>query len=252
MTLLSELGGVRGWVRQRRGAWKKDTDPKQWQDALLFDRAALRVYCWSLAVVPSWLLIDAAKRFRTEGEAPPEQRRIHREMEKAAAWYVAFWCLALVAIWLASPGNDLLAKLLAGVALLRLAEIGNTILGFVLDRREPLLAGSLITVALQALQIALVFAIVDHAFARDDFVIQDGERTGEVATTAFDHLYLSATTMITLGNQYDPATGLARLLELGTATSGIVLLGVVVARAVGLPRGKAASAESLAEGNSSL
>lgn len=229
MTPLSALN----WISQRREAWEKTIarDSAQ-EDLLLFDRIALRIYCWSLIVLPSWLLIDAAKRFRTDGASPEERRRIRRAMEKAAGKYVAFWCAVLMITWLVSPGNELFAKLLACLALFRLAEIGNTILGFVLDRREPLLAGSLITVALQALQIALVFAIVDHAFAHHDFVIQDGQRAGQAATTALDYLYMSSTTMITLGSEYSPETGLARCLELATATAGIVLLGVVVARAI--------------------
>jgi hypothetical protein len=236
MTLLSDLG----WISQRREVWRKTTARDSAQnDLLLFDRIALRIYCWSLIVVPSWLLIDAAKRFRTDGESPEERWRIRQEKERAAGQYVTFWCAVLVTTWLVSPGNELFAKVLACIALFRLAEIGNTILGFVLDRREPLLAGSLITVALQALQIALIFAIVDHAFAHHDFVMQEGERTGHAATTALDYLYLSSTTMITLGNEYSPETSLARWLELGTATAGIVLLGVVVARAIGLSSDKA-------------
>lgn len=234
MTLLSELG----WISQRREAWRKAIADSAHDDLLLFDRIALRIYCWSLILVPSWLLIDAAKRFRTDGESPKERQRIHREKERAAGQYVTVWCAVLVASWLVSPGNELLAKVLACIALFRLAEIGNTILGFVLDRREPLLAGSLITVAIQALQIALIFSIVDHAFAHRAFVIQDGERAGQAAGTAFDYLYLSSTTMITLGNEYSPETSVARLLELSAATAGIILLGVVVARAIGLASDK--------------
>lgn len=236
MALLPDFG----WLSQRREAWKKTIARDSAQDdLLLFDRIALRIYCWSLILVPSWLLIDAAKRFRTEGESPETRRRIRQEKERAAAKYVTFWFSVLVATWLLSPDNEFFAKVFACLALIRLAEIGNTILGFVLDRREPLLAGSLITVALQALQIALIFAIVDHAFARHDFVVQEGARAGEAATTALDFFYLSATTMITLGNQYGPETSLARWLELGTATAGIILLGVVVARAIGLSSEKA-------------
>lgn len=235
MTLLSELG----WISQRWEAWKKVIAPDSaHDDLLLFDRIALRIYCWSLIVVPSWLLIDAARRFRTDGESPEERQRIRREKERAVGQYATVWCAVLVATWLVSPGNELIAKVLACLALFRLAEIGNTILGFVLDRREPLFAGSLITVAIQALQIALIFAIADHAFAHHDFVIQEGGRAGQAATTALDYLYLSSTTMITLGNEYSPETSVARLLELGTATAGIVLLGVVVSRAIGLSSDK--------------
>jgi len=199
----------------------------------LFDRVALRIYCWSLIVIPSWLLIDAARRFQTNGRSDEERRRVHIAKEKAAAQYLAFWFAVLIGAWLISPTSELLAASFACIALLRLAEIGNTVLGFILDRREPLLAGSLITVALQAIQIALIFAILDHSFARDSFV-QEGLRFHQAASTPFDYFYLSSTTMTTLGNHYSPETGLARWLELCTATSGVILLGVVVARAIGL------------------
>jgi hypothetical protein len=229
-----------GWFSQRWQAWREDAAPDLTQGALLFDRIALRIYCWSLILLPSWLLIDAAKRFRVDAKSSEEYWRIHREKENAAARYLAFWYVVLAASWIASPDSEILAKIFACIALFRLVEIGNTILGFILSRREPLLAGSLVTVALQALQIAFIFAIVDHAFARHAFVMQEGESVGQTATTALDYLYLSLTTMITLGNKYSPETGVARLLEVGTAMTGIVLLGVVVARAIGLSGGSTA------------
>jgi hypothetical protein len=40
--------------------------------------------------------------------------------------------------------------------------------------------------------------------------------------------------MTTLGNQYTPVSTLAHVLEVGANTTGILLLGVVVARAIGL------------------
>jgi hypothetical protein len=228
-----------GWIAQRRRVWRETVarDPGQ-DDLVLFDKLALRVYWWTLIVAPSWLLIDARERFQTGGKTSRERQRIRRAMERAAGQYGALWCTVLVAAWLVSPDSEPLAAVLACTALFRLIEIGNTILGFVLDRREPLLAGSLVTVALQALQIALIFAIVDHAFARHDFVIQGGTRAGQAATTPLEFLYMSSTTMITLGNQYAPETSLAQWLELGTAAAGIVLLAIVLARAIGLLGGQ--------------
>ncbi len=216
------------WLQRRWDAWGESAAQP---GTLPFDRVALCAYRVGLVFAPSWLFIDTAKCFRKEA-SPEDQRAILETREKVTTIYAFGWLVLLVAVWLISPSDDFFAKAVACLALFRLTEIGNTILGFVMNQREPLLARSLITVAFQALQIALIFAIVDHAFARGAFVAHEsGAR--HVATTAFDYLYLSMTSMITVGNHYTPETGLARWLELGAAAGGIVLLGVVVARAIG-------------------
>jgi hypothetical protein len=225
------------WVKRRQDAWAESAPA---QGTLPFDKVALAAYRVGLVFAPSWLFIDTAKRFRRETTSLKDHRALVEAHEKVTAKYASGWLVVLGLVWLLSPGDYLLAKAAACLALFRLTEIGNTILGFVLDRREPLLARSLVTVAFQALQIALIFAIVDHAFARGAFVARESGVADHVATTAFDYLYLSMTSMITVGNHYTPETGLARWLELGASAAGIVLLGVVVARAIGVSESRQA------------
>lgn len=220
-----------GWFGRRRAALTKKRSEAAGEGFLPFDRGALRVYWVSLALSPSWLFIDMAKCLETDGKSG---EGLEKTLEKLANWtagYVVLWVIALGILFALSPTDNVLAKVFAGIALVRLVEIGNTILGFILNRQEPLLARSLVTVAFQALQIAFIFAIADHAFARTDFVTENGDH---VATLPFDYLYISITSMITVGNHYNPETGIARWLEASTAAAGIVLLGVVVARAIGL------------------
>lgn len=228
---------VSGWFEQRRTVLKADLPEVERAKYLPFDRVALRVYRVGLALAPSWLLLDAAKKFQTTGD-PEHDRATFHQLENRTAWYVAVWFVILVGIWQFSPSDDLLAKLLAGLVLFRLLEIATAILGFVLDQREPRIARSLITIAVLALQIALIFAIVDHAFARNDYFMQavrgSGGHGGYPAHTPFEYLYLSLTCMVTLGNQYIPLTGIARYLEVAATTVGLLLLGIVAARAIGL------------------
>jgi hypothetical protein len=224
-----------GWFGRRRAALEKKRRDAAGEGLLPFDRGALCVYWVSLALSPSWLFIDMAKCLETDGKSGEGREKTLEKLANWTAGYVALWVIALGVIFALSPTDNVLAKVFAGIAFIRLAEIGSTILGFILNRQEPLLARSLVTVAFQALQIALIFAIADHAFARTGFATEEGiNKASHVATAPLDFLYISMTTMITVGNHYNPETGIARWLEASTAAAGIVLLGVVVARAIGL------------------
>lgn len=233
--------GIARWFRGRRAAWarppQEPVDPPT--GTLPFDGLALRIYRWGFWLAPSWLFIDAAKRFRTDNVTPDEKRKRLRRVEKATAGYVFLWIGILFGLWLWSPSDDLLAKALGVVALFRLFEIALTVLGFVLGQREPRIARSLITIGLLAFQVALIFALLDHAWARYDFCapgvsVTGGCRCSLAASSPGEYLYLSWSYMTTVNNAYTPATGIARFLQVTATTSGILLLGIVAARAIGL------------------
>jgi hypothetical protein len=213
-------------------------DPPSPYHHLPFDRAALFVYRLGFWLAPSWWLIDTSKRYRSglTNETPQArfERTVKEELETAG--YVTFWFVVLLAIWLASPSGAL-AAVAGGVALFRLMEIVISVLGFVLDQREPKIARSLVTIGVLAVQVVLIFAIIDHSFAGASFVkpsAQMAPGSSSHATSPVEFLYLSWTYMTTVGNQYTAKTELARILQLAGSISGILLLGIVAARAIGL------------------
>lgn len=203
---------------------EEDLSPRKY---FPFDRAALLIYRLGFWLAPSWWFIDTRKRQRTA-----------EEEEKESAIYVTIWFLVLTAAWLWAPSDGTAATILGCLALFRFVEIAVAILGFVLDQREPKIARSLVTIAILALQVALIFSILDHSFARDDFlkpeVLTMGQAGVHAAGSPLEYLYLSWTYMTTLGNPYTPGSELARILQLGATTSGILLLSIVAARAIGL------------------
>ncbi len=224
--------------QNRRRIWNEREPEPSAEKFLPFDQLALHLYRAGFWIAPSWLFIDAADRFQTAGKTDGEAAPIIEARKRRTAWYVMLWFAVLVAIWLLAPDDGALAKVAAGVALFRLLEIALTVLGFVLDQREPYIAGSLITIGILGLQVALIFSIVDNAFAHNDFLAPGVSATDggahPAASAPLEYLYLSWTYMITIGNAYTPATELARYLQIAATTSGIVLLGIVAARAIGL------------------
>lgn len=226
------------WFRGRWEIWSKPREGPSAERFLPFDEWALYLYRLGFWLAPSWLFIDAAERWQTAGKKGPERSRIIRQQKTSTALYVAVWCAVLFAIWLLTPENNTIATAAAIIAIFRLFEIALTILGFVLDQREPQIAGSLITIGLLGLQVVFIFAILDNAFAHDGFLLPGVDTNAKgahpAAATQFEYLYLSWTYMITIGNEYTPDTGPARFLQIATTSTGIVLLGIVAARAIGL------------------
>jgi hypothetical protein len=202
-----------------------------------FDRLALLLYQLAFWIAPSWWLIDSRKRYNEPCSKEQQQKNLTKQ-EWETACYVTAWFAILVVLWRISPSDRATAETFGYVALFRLLEIAITVLGFVLDQREPKIARSLVTISILAMQVVLIFAILDHSFARHAFlkpqVVTQGHAVARAAATPFEYLYLSWTYMTTLGNQYAPASTVARLLQLGANTSGILLLGIVAARAIGL------------------
>jgi hypothetical protein len=227
-----------GWFRRRREIWSKPRGTPSAEKFLPFDSWALHIYRLGFWLAPSWLFIDTARCFEIEGKTSSIQSQTIKRQKSVTALYVLFWFAVLIGIWLVSSDNDTVAKVGAGIALFRLFEIAITVLGFVLDQREPQIARSLITIGILGLQVALIFSIVGNAFAHNDFwmpgVAADENGPHPAADSPWEYLYLNSTYMITIGNAYTPATELARYLQVTATLSGIVLLGIVAARAIGL------------------
>jgi hypothetical protein len=163
-----------------------------------------------LRCCPFWWAID-----RCEGT---------RGRDRARVVWVLGWLVALIVMWVINPAgalNDVFAVL----ASLRLLEVFTTGLGTVLDRHQQARARSLITIAIYALQVTFIFAIVDHSWAGSAFVTNHGTH----ATHKFDFLYISWTDMTTRGNTYAPQGVAARMFQMLTTTSGLLLLGVLLA-----------------------
>jgi hypothetical protein len=191
----------------------EDVDELDWP----LDRLAFCVHRILLRACPFWWLID---------------RREVQNGRKAGDWdiyraaYVLFWVVALVVMWQLSGSGDGLKVAFVVLAVWRWIEVFTTGLGVVLDQVEQERARSLITIAIYGLQITLVFAILDRLLAASSDSIT---RHGTQATGAFDFLYISWTDMTTLGNDYSVHSVAARALQMATTTSGVLLLGVLVA-----------------------
>lgn len=182
------------------------------QHSWLFEIVALWAYGLLLRLCPSWWLID---RFEKEGEDGIR--------DNARAAWVFGWLIVLIIFWAINP-TGVLARVFAVLAVIRIIEIFTAGLGTVLDCKQQARARSLITIGVYAIQMALIFAILEHSLARGGFY--NGQA---YASRAFDFLYISWTNMTALGNNYIAQTDTARLLQMLTSVSGILLLGVLIA-----------------------
>ena len=163
---------------------------------------------------PSWWLITRpAKRAGTDVAG------------KAAAYQLAWLALLVVLLAVGRPSQPW-RSIIVALATLRWVEIATYSLGLVLATHWPKTAGSLVTVAVYALQIALIFAIIEQCLVPHDFV----DQAHKAAAGHFDYLYISWTNMTTLGNEYAPVSAGARVLRVGSVTSGVLLLSVIAAR----------------------
>jgi hypothetical protein len=159
-----------------------------------------------------WWVID---RRENDDREPWEGARV--------AWVLG-WLFVLIVIWAINP-SGILKEVFAGLAVLRLIELFTTGLGTVLNRQQQARARSLITIGIYGIQIALIFAILEHAWAGHAFF--DGRA---YATRPLDFLYISWTAMTTIGNNiYTPQGDTARVLQMLNTTSGLLLLGVLLA-----------------------
>jgi hypothetical protein len=185
------------------------------------DIGAAWAYSFLLRLCISWWLIDRFGKYKNSPDG-----------DRGRAAYVMVWLAILGALWFASPTNGTCMAIFGAIASIRWLEIATTCLGLVLDRREPVRARRLITIAIYALQIVLIFAILDHSWVALEFTMADGHTHATQIFDRFDYLYMSWTDMTTLGNNFIPLSKLAGFFQFATTTSGILLLGVVAARAI--------------------
>jgi hypothetical protein len=193
------------------------------------ERVAIRVLWLLLLLCLFWWTID---RLEPEAERPFESyaERHEKKAEKARlnlqrTYWVIGWLFLLGAIWAINPAPTSWKWLFAAIAVIRLLEIFTSALGTILQQETQIGARSLVTVAIYAAQLALIFAILDHSLAATAFV-----HGSAYATRASDFLYISWSDLTTIGNNlYTPQDSVARYLELMTTTSGLLLLTVLVA-----------------------
>ncbi len=185
-----------------------------------------------------WWCIDRLEPLKAENENEGEKEvreELKNRLNLQRAYWVTGWLFLLGAIWLINPGPSSWRLLFAGLALMRLLEIFTSGLGTVLRQKTQVGASNLVTIAIYAAQLVLIFAILDHSFATTEFVTESGAH----ATRASDYLYISWSDLTTIGNNiYAPQNSVARYLELLTTTSGLLLLTVLVAFGINIVKPK--------------
>jgi hypothetical protein len=196
-----------------------------------------------LPITPSWRLItwfETPDEAEALGQAKPSAADkaliaayVRRTRIIGTLW-VVFVTGGLIYMWVANPADATVRYVFAGLAAWRWLEIFTVGLGIALKQQESVLGNSLVTIGVWAMQVALIFAILDHSFAMNAFVLHS-EKTLRVVTAHHppDYLYIAWTQMVTLGNSFEATTGGARILSMATSTSGVLLLAVFVASAVG-------------------
>lgn len=192
------------------------------------ERGALRLLWLLLLLCPFWWAIDSLEPSESgwrgdESRARWDQRR---------AYWVIGWLILLVAMWLINPAPSAWKWFFAALALIRLLEIFTTGLGTILRQEQQVRARNLITIVLYAVQLTFIFAILMHSFAAADF--GPDVSGGPSASQPFDYLYISWSSIATLGSTYQPETDLARILEVLAATSSLFLFGVLIAFGIGV------------------
>ena len=181
------------------------------------ERLAFRFFWVLLLLCPFWWAIDSKKKL---------SRQTREELR--AQWVLA-WLVPLIGFWLANPASGFWRGVAAFFALCRLFEILITGLGTALKQSEQARARNLVTIALYAIQVTLIFAILYRSFTPTSFIIA-GSPALTPASDFFDYFYISWSNITSLGNNiYVPRGDLARLLEVSTTTAGIFLLGVLLA-----------------------
>jgi hypothetical protein len=134
------------------------------------------------------------------------------------------WVAVLLGVWAVNPDDRAIRYVVAGLAIYRWAEVFTTGLGLVLGKPSFRPPRTLLASGIYALQITLVFAILDHSFAASGFA-------GAHPTQPLDYLYVGWTDMTTLGTVTSNSDA-AHALTMATVTSGILLLAIMVSLAV--------------------
>jgi hypothetical protein len=205
------LKGVEGSASER--PWRPPLDGL---GRALFYKALLKIS-------PSWWfsrLVTPEDRRPTEAE----RTRIYRVL----AGYLLLTTGGLVALWQANPGDETTQTIFGALAAWRLLEILTYGIGIAFKLGASRL-DDWVSIALYAFSVTIIYAILGHSFATHGYMLK---QTHQFAERPFDFLYISWTQMTTLGNEYELVTRTARWLSMAAATSGLLILAVLVAGAV--------------------
>jgi hypothetical protein len=153
----------------------------------------------------------------------PEKRDV-----RLATIYVLAVTILLIAALLVGRSAQPWRTIIVVLVTWRLLEIFTIGLGIVLRRRGPLFGRSVVAVGFLALQVTLVFAVLDQSLAHAGFAAAGGA----TPASPLQFLYVSWTEMTTLGGSYGPTSDTARSLEMATGTAGILVLAILVQTAV--------------------
>jgi hypothetical protein len=194
-----------------------------------------------LPLTPSWRLITLFEKL-VEAEAieqakpsDTDKRTIKKYITRnriVGTTWVAVVTGGLIYMWVANPTDATIRYIFAGLAAWRWLEIFTVGLGIALKQDESVLGHSLVTIGVWAVQVALIFAILDHSFTTNAFVLHPETHAAVIASHPLEYLYISWTDMVTLGNSFEATTGGARVLSMAVSTSGVLLLAVFVASAI--------------------
>jgi len=228
---------LKGQCRRRRPAVPDPSKHRVWPllppretlDALEWplERFALCVLWILLLFCPFWWWIDWRQARRPNSQEA-------RWDERRANWVLG-WVVVLLVLWLVNPAPTTLKVFFAVLAGVRLLEVFTTGLGTALREQQQVRARNLVTIAFYFVQVTLIFAILYHCLATSDFI----DSNHSAASRVVDYLYISWSNITSLGNSiYVPEGDTARFLEVLTTTSGILLLGVLLAFGIGEVSGK--------------
>lgn len=142
--------------------------------------------------------------------------------------------------WWFSGANPVLNAFIAAFAVWRITEIVVFQLGVLLvDSNKPQnrlasLSRSVLSSMVNILAVVLLFAALEHIFASTGFVDSSRLPLGAyVPKTPGGWLYVSWTTLFTLGSTYSVTTGVAKALVMTEVASGLLLIVVSLASFVG-------------------
>jgi hypothetical protein len=178
--------------------------------------------------------------------------RTEDDREAASVWARDAYAVALfilsVAAWLAVGLNRSLDFAIVVFATWRVSQLVAYKLKIVLvDINQPghyiaSVSRSIMQGILSVAEVMILFAALDHALAPSGF-IDTSQQPVAVPKTAGGWLYVSWTSLLTLGSTYSPRGGTAKFLLMTEVAAGLILIAVSLGSFVGAVRLKPWSKE---------
>jgi hypothetical protein len=195
--------------------------------------AVLFVYDRLIEVMPSRLIEKTAKR---RGSGAPDWW-IEVYMVAATAALAALF--VVIGRPLSPPGFRTTVEVLAvALGCLRWAEILVAVAELLVGRGRPAAEATVAVLVVYVPQVVLLFAVAAEVLAPSGFRL--GVH-GPPPHGVLAFLYVSWTNLTTLGNDFSPVTGAARSIVMVEGATGVLLLGVFLAYAMGRFSGEAPS-----------